>query len=90
MQDAPDVQGIDRVLTPAASAFVAALSRQFGPRLTELLQRRCERQVRFDAGERLDFLLIKRATHERDPWSGQMAFPGGRRDGGDAGAFTVQ
>jgi 8-oxo-dGTP pyrophosphatase MutT (NUDIX family) len=29
-------------------------------------------------GEQLDFLLIKRARSERDPWSGQMALPGGR------------
>ena len=31
----------------------------------------------------LDVLLIKRATSERDPWSGQMALPGGRRDAAD-------
>lgn len=30
--------------------------------------------------EQLELLLIKRATHERDPWSGHMALPGGRRD----------
>jgi 8-oxo-dGTP pyrophosphatase MutT (NUDIX family) len=29
-------------------------------------------------------LLIQRAEHERDPWSGHMAFPGGRRDPADA------
>lgn len=29
-------------------------------------------------------LLIRRAEHERDPWSGQMGLPGGRRDPGDA------
>ena len=34
--------------------------------------------------EELDFLLIKRATSERDPWSGHMALPGGRRDESDA------
>lgn len=28
----------------------------------------------------LDLLLIKRAHSERDPWSGHMALPGGRRD----------
>ena len=28
----------------------------------------------------LELLLIKRAIHERDPWSGHMALPGGRRD----------
>ncbi len=30
-----------------------------------------------------EVLLIKRAEHPRDPWSGHMAFPGGRRDPGD-------
>jgi len=33
----------------------------------------------------LDVLLIKRAVHERDPWSGQMALPGGRWEPGDPG-----
>lgn len=32
---------------------------------------------------RLELLLIKRADHPGDPWSGQMALPGGRRDPGD-------
>jgi len=27
-----------------------------------------------------DILLIKRAQRDDDPWSGQMAFPGGRRE----------
>lgn len=30
--------------------------------------------------EDLEMLLIKRARSERDPWSGHMALPGGRRD----------
>lgn len=29
-------------------------------------------------------LMIQRAVHEGDPWSGQMAFPGGKHDEGDA------
>lgn len=33
---------------------------------------------------RPEILLIRRAEHERDPWSGHMAFPGGRRDPDDA------
>lgn len=36
--------------------------------------------------ETLELLFIRRAEHPKDPWSGQMAFPGGRaepRDGGD-------
>ncbi len=32
-----------------------------------------------------DFLMIKRAKSARDPWSGQMALPGGRLDAADAG-----
>lgn len=31
-----------------------------------------------------EVLLIKRAEDERDPWSGHMALPGGRRDPEDA------
>ena len=31
-----------------------------------------------------ELLFIKRADHEGDPWSGHMAFPGGRHEPGDA------
>ena len=31
----------------------------------------------------LELLLIKRAESQRDPWSGHMALPGGRREPGD-------
>lgn len=34
-------------------------------------------------GEELELLLIKRAEHETDPWSGHVALPGGRRDDSD-------
>jgi len=33
--------------------------------------------------EELELLLIKRAEYERDPWSGHMALPGGRREPDD-------
>jgi 8-oxo-dGTP pyrophosphatase MutT (NUDIX family) len=32
----------------------------------------------------LELLFIKRAEYERDPWSGQIAFPGGRAEERDA------
>ena len=32
----------------------------------------------------LELLFIRRAEHEADPWSGQMGFPGGRAESGDA------
>ena len=37
----------------------------------------------------LEILLIKRAEHEKDPWSGHMALPGGRRDPDDADLLTT-
>jgi 8-oxo-dGTP pyrophosphatase MutT (NUDIX family) len=33
-----------------------------------------------EAGHGLELLFIRRAEHPRDPWSGQMAFPGGRAE----------
>lgn len=33
--------------------------------------------------EEIELLLIKRAEHEKDPWSGHIALPGGRRDAED-------
>jgi 8-oxo-dGTP pyrophosphatase MutT (NUDIX family) len=34
----------------------------------------------------LELLFIRRAEHEKDPWSGQIGFPGGREEPGDASA----
>jgi len=36
-----------------------------------------------DAGER-ELLFIQRAQRDGDPWSGDMAFPGGHKEAGDA------
>ena len=36
------------------------------------------------ASDDLELLLIERAKSVRDPWSGHVALPGGRRDPGDA------
>jgi len=41
------------------------------------------------ARDPLEVLLIKRATSERDPWSGHMALPGGRSDQSDADALET-
>lgn len=37
----------------------------------------------------LHILMIKRAEREGDPWSGHMAFPGGRMDATDANGYAV-
>ncbi len=39
--------------------------------------------LRETTADDLDLLFIKRAVRADDPWSGQIAFPGGRRDPGD-------
>jgi 8-oxo-dGTP pyrophosphatase MutT (NUDIX family) len=33
----------------------------------------------------LEILLIERAPHDRDPWSGDLGFPGGKLEPGDLG-----
>ena len=53
---APVKPEYSRILTTDALAFVADLARTFRPRVEELLARRRERQTKFDAGERPDFL----------------------------------
>lgn len=40
-------------------------------------------------GGEAQVLLIRRAEHPRDPWSGHMAFPGGRVDATDADAYAA-
>jgi len=61
---APLQPGFDRILTPEALAFVAALHRAFEPRRQKLLAARVARTARLDAGERPDFLPETRAVRE--------------------------
>jgi malate synthase len=62
----PHADGIDRVLTPAAVAFVEDLARRFRPRIEDLLARRRAAQARIDAGARLDFLPETAAVRSGD------------------------
>lgn len=50
----------------------------------ELQYRAAVAIVLTDNAGSLDLLLIERATRAGDPWSGQMALPGGRVDAADA------
>ncbi|MCA9560947.1 MAG: malate synthase A, partial [Myxococcales bacterium] len=62
----PQQPGDEAILTDAALAFVADLQRTFGARREALLARRRERQARFDAGAKPDFLPETRAVREGD------------------------
>jgi malate synthase len=62
----PILPGFDTILTPEAVSFVAGLVREFAPRVPALLNARKERQARFDAGERPDFLTETKAIRDGD------------------------
>lgn len=38
-----------------------------------------------EGGRGLEVLFIERASHDGDPWSGDLGFPGGKVESGDAG-----
>jgi len=54
------------ILTPEALDFLADLHRRFDGRRRDLLAARAERQTRFDAGERPDFLSETQAIRDGD------------------------
>jgi len=60
------VSGADEILTESALEFLAELHERFDGRRRELLQRRIERQARFDSGELPDFPEDTRELREAD------------------------
>jgi malate synthase len=64
----PQNEHADRVLTPAALAFVEDLTRRFRPRIEDLLARRRAVQDRYNKGERPDF-LAETADVRRGDWN---------------------
>ena len=63
---APGARADERVLVPAALAFVGDLHRRFDATRRDLLAARAARQARFDAGERPDFLAETAAIRAGD------------------------
>lgn len=59
---------------------------QPAPRADRSLLRAAVAIILRDGEHGTEFLLMQRAKHELDPWSGQMAFPGGKIDKTDASA----
>jgi malate synthase len=56
----------EKVLSPDALTFLAALERTFGPERRQLLARRAELQAKLDGGWKPDFLAETRAIREAD------------------------
>ena len=63
---APIPDEFAEILTPEAVSFVAKLSREFGGRVEEILQKRAERQERINASEMPNFLSETREIREGD------------------------
>lgn len=76
-----------RAAADAALGRIAAAVRRHAPALAERDEPFFEAAVALvlraarDGG--VELLLIERATREGDPWSGQIALPGGRHDAAD-------
>ena len=71
---------------PALERLAEALARQPGAvveRGPSVRQAAVALVLREGAEGRLELLFIKRAEYEGDPWSGHIAFPGGRHEPGD-------
>lgn len=74
----------------SVEAVRQALSARPGQRLPDQVRSRAAVAMILRPAEAgLELLLIRRAEHPRDPWSGQMAFPGGRAEPGDADLSTT-
>ncbi|HJP58516.1 MAG TPA: CoA pyrophosphatase [Gemmatimonadaceae bacterium] len=82
-----DTHGIAALLSnPTIVRLQSALSARTPVELSEEGVRKAAVALIFRAGEedRPELLFIKRAEYPGDPWSGQIAFPGGRAEPGDA------
>jgi len=73
------------VRAPGWEALTTALAAHEARRVKTTGRRAAVALVVRDGGDgRPELLFIRRAEHERDPWSGHMGFPGGRAERGDA------
>jgi 8-oxo-dGTP pyrophosphatase MutT (NUDIX family) len=89
MAPSPSASGEIRVRTPGRSEILARLARHTARRepapdenpASQAAVAMILHAPRADSAPEL--LFIERARHPEDPWSGQMAFPGGRMESGD-------
>jgi 8-oxo-dGTP pyrophosphatase MutT (NUDIX family) len=71
---------------PVPVADVRRALARHAPRVLDARRRAAVAMVLHERPSGTDVLFIERARHPTDPWSGHMAFPGGRVDPGDRGA----
>jgi 8-oxo-dGTP pyrophosphatase MutT (NUDIX family) len=64
--------GIERALAPASAVLAAPGARVRDAAVAAIF--------RITPGDTLELLMIERASYAGDPWSGHIAFPGGRRE----------
>lgn len=75
--------------TPTWDDLARALS-SFAPEVIDEVSRRAAVAVVLrDTPEGVEMLFIRRAEHPEDPWSGHMAFPGGRAEPEDPDLYTT-
>ncbi len=79
---------------PARSQIVAlaeALNSRECVRVTDAAARRAGVAIliRLGAGDNLELFFIQRSEYEGDPWSGHVAFPGGREEPGDDSLYDT-
>ena len=82
-----DLTGDEAGLTNTLDGIEASLS-AVSPRIDTKPAKMCAAValVLREVGSDLEALFIRRAEHDDDPWSGHLAFPGGRLDTDDADA----
>lgn len=73
MNPDPRIERLARSLSERPASRVARAPRHIEAAVTVLLR----------PADDLEILLVRRAERERDPWSGHVGLPGGRREPGD-------
>ncbi len=73
MDPDPRIERLARSLSARPAARVERAPRHVEAAVTVLVR----------PGDELELLLVRRAERERDPWSGHVGLPGGRREPGD-------
>jgi 8-oxo-dGTP pyrophosphatase MutT (NUDIX family) len=78
------VIAMDSFPLDALAAKLAALGKEPGDAIDDGVPRAAVAAIFRERADGAELFFIRRADREGDPWSGHIAFPGGRREAGDA------